>query len=102
MATKKPPPTLLSLWKITAAASVLPENLDVATAKDFVLPEYVRCAGGLERVLKDFLRMLDNKIEKIVLFLLEQQGMLASRLDALGKEQDALQEEPDFAKISAL
>ncbi|KVH95461.1 Major facilitator superfamily [Cynara cardunculus var. scolymus] len=61
-------------------------------------------AGGLERryVLKDFSRMLDNQIEKIVLFLLEQQGLLASRLDALGKEQDALQEEPDFSRISDL
>ncbi|KAI7738063.1 hypothetical protein M8C21_018052 [Ambrosia artemisiifolia] len=61
-------------------------------------------AGGLERryVLKDFSRMLDNQIEKIVLFLLEQQGLLASRLDDLGKQQDALQEEPDFAKISDL
>ena len=34
--------------------------------------------------------------------MLEQQGLLAGRLDALGKEQEALQEEPDFAKISAL
>ncbi|KAJ9540527.1 hypothetical protein OSB04_027033 [Centaurea solstitialis] len=61
-------------------------------------------AGGLERryVLKDFSRMLDNQIEKIVLFLLEQQGLLASRLDALGKQQDVLQEEPDFARISDL
>ncbi|KAJ0559112.1 putative SPX domain-containing protein [Helianthus annuus] len=42
------------------------------------------------------------QIEKIVLFLLEQQGLLASRLDELGKQQDALQEEPDFAKISDL
>lgn len=32
--------------------------------------------------------------------MLEQQGLLAGRLDGLGKEQDALQEEPDFAKIS--
>lgn len=61
-------------------------------------------AGGIERryVLKDFSRMLDNEIEKVVLFMLEQQGLLAGRLDALGKEQEALQEEPDFAKISAL
>ncbi|XP_071692268.1 SPX domain-containing membrane protein At4g22990-like [Rutidosis leptorrhynchoides] len=61
-------------------------------------------AGGLERryVLKDFSRMLDNQIEKTVLFILEQQGLLASRLDGLGKQQDALQEEPDFAKISDL
>lgn len=61
-------------------------------------------AGGLERryVLKDFSRMLDNQIEKIVLFLLEQQGLLASRLEVLGEQQEALQEEPDFAKITDL
>nr|XP_043606426.1 SPX domain-containing membrane protein At4g22990-like [Erigeron canadensis] len=61
-------------------------------------------AGGIERrhVLKDFSRMLDTQIEKVVLFILEQQGLLASRLDDLGKQQDALQEEPDFAKISEL
>ncbi|KAL7609392.1 hypothetical protein Lser_V15G09813 [Lactuca serriola] len=61
-------------------------------------------AGGVERryVLKDFSRMLDNQIEKIVLFLLEQQGLLASRLEALGLQQDALQEEPDFVKINEL
>ncbi|KAL4570829.1 hypothetical protein LXL04_026492 [Taraxacum kok-saghyz] len=68
--------------------------------------QYVRQieAGGLERryVLKDFSRMLDNQIEKIVLFLLEQQGLLASRLHELGKQQDALQEEPDFSKINEL
>ncbi|CAH1415582.1 unnamed protein product [Lactuca virosa] len=61
-------------------------------------------AGGVERryVLKDFSRMLDNQIEKIVLFLLEQQGLLASRLEELGLQQDALQEEPDFVKINEL
>lgn len=42
------------------------------------------------------------QIEKIVLFLLEQQGLLASRLEALGLQQDALQEEPDFVKINEL
>ncbi|GAV79427.1 SPX domain-containing protein/MFS_1 domain-containing protein [Cephalotus follicularis] len=43
-------------------------------------------------VLKDFSRMLDNQIEKIVLFLLEQQGLLASRIHQLGEQQEALQE----------
>ncbi|CAI9274342.1 unnamed protein product [Lactuca saligna] len=61
-------------------------------------------AGGVERryVLKDFSRMLDNQIEKIVLFLLEQQGLLASRLEELGLQQDALQEEPDFINAVGL
>ncbi|KAI4315357.1 hypothetical protein L6164_028176 [Bauhinia variegata] len=47
-------------------------------------------------VLKDFSRMLDNQIENIVLFLLEQQGSLASRIAALGEQQ------PDIGKISEL
>ncbi|OAY49245.1 SPX domain-containing membrane protein At4g22990 isoform X2 [Manihot esculenta] len=41
-------------------------------------------------VLKDFSRMLDCQIEKIVLFLIQQQGLLASRLLNLGEEHDAL------------
>ncbi|CAJ1952962.1 unnamed protein product [Sphenostylis stenocarpa] len=53
-------------------------------------------------VLKDFSRMLDNQIEKIVLFLLEQQGLLASRIAKLGEQRDALQEEPEINKIIAL
>ncbi|KAJ0084200.1 hypothetical protein Patl1_30004 [Pistacia atlantica] len=43
-------------------------------------------------VLKDFLRMLDNQIAKIVLFLLEQQGLLSSKLARLREQHDALQE----------
>ncbi|XP_052211372.1 SPX domain-containing membrane protein At4g22990-like [Diospyros lotus] len=60
--------------------------------------------GALERrhVLKDFSRMLDNQIEKIVLFLLEQQGLLASRLRELGEQQRSLQDRPDISKISEL
>ncbi|KAL7150266.1 hypothetical protein ABFS83_05G100300 [Erythranthe nasuta] len=60
--------------------------------------------GALERryVLKDFSRMLDNQIEKIVLFMLEQQGVLASRIAVLNEQQYALQEEPDISKISEL
>ncbi|XP_027357722.1 SPX domain-containing membrane protein At4g22990-like isoform X3 [Abrus precatorius] len=53
-------------------------------------------------VLKDFSRMLDNQIEKIVLFLLEQQGLLASRIAKLGEQRDSLQEEPEINKIIEL
>ncbi|KAL2547496.1 SPX domain-containing membrane protein [Forsythia ovata] len=60
--------------------------------------------GVLERrhVLKDFSRMLDNQIEKIVLFLLEQQGILASRVTELNEQRDTLQEQPDISKITEL
>ncbi|KAI0499372.1 hypothetical protein KFK09_020275 [Dendrobium nobile] len=60
--------------------------------------------GGKDRrqVLKDFSRMLDDQIEKIVLFLLEQQGLLASRIEKLGEERVNLSEQPDFSKISEL
>ncbi|KAG6634150.1 hypothetical protein I3843_12G098500 [Carya illinoinensis] len=53
-------------------------------------------------VLKDFSRMLDNQIEKIVLFLLEQQGILASRLAKLDEQHDSLQQQPDMSQISEL
>ncbi|XP_011033811.1 PREDICTED: SPX domain-containing membrane protein At4g22990-like isoform X1 [Populus euphratica] len=53
-------------------------------------------------VLKDFSRMLDNQIEKIVLFLLEQQGLLASRIAKLNEQQEALQQQPDISEISQL
>ncbi|XP_021901762.1 SPX domain-containing membrane protein At4g22990-like isoform X2 [Carica papaya] len=53
-------------------------------------------------VLKDFSRMLDNQIEKIVLFLLEQQGILGSRLAKLGERHDALQGQPDISEITVL
>ncbi|XP_045811998.1 SPX domain-containing membrane protein At4g22990-like isoform X1 [Trifolium pratense] len=53
-------------------------------------------------VLKDFSRMLDNQIETIVLFLLEQQGLLASRIAKLGEVHNNLQEEPEINKITEL
>ncbi|KAK9276144.1 hypothetical protein L1049_005675 [Liquidambar formosana] len=53
-------------------------------------------------VLKDFSRMLDNQIEKIVLFLLEQQGLLASRISVLGERHEALQQQPDISQIIEL
>ncbi|XP_012567722.1 SPX domain-containing membrane protein At4g22990-like [Cicer arietinum] len=60
--------------------------------------------GTLDRrhVLKDFSRMLDNQIEKIVLFLLEQQGLLASRIAKLGEMHNDLQQEPEINKITEL
>ncbi|XP_057524151.1 SPX domain-containing membrane protein At4g22990-like isoform X2 [Amaranthus tricolor] len=60
--------------------------------------------GTLDRrqVLKDFSRMLDNQIEKIVLFLLEQQGLLAGRLAKLGEQHNSPDQQPDIAKISQL
>lgn len=42
------------------------------------------------------------QIEKIVLFMLEQQGLLASRISQLNEQQEALQEEPDISRISEL
>lgn len=46
--------------------------------------------------------MLDNQIEKIVMFILEQKGLLASRLSILGEQNDALVEQSDGSKISEL
>ncbi|XVF10686.1 hypothetical protein REPUB_Repub07fG0203900 [Reevesia pubescens] len=59
-------------------------------------------AQDRRHVLKDFSRMLDNQIEKIVLFLLEQQGRLASRLKKLREQHDALEEQPEISQISEL
>ncbi|PPD72676.1 hypothetical protein GOBAR_DD30421 [Gossypium barbadense] len=53
-------------------------------------------------VLKDFSRMLDNQIEKTVLFILEQQGQLASRLTNLREQHDALEEMPEISQITEL
>lgn len=60
--------------------------------------------SGVERrrVLKDFSRMLDNQIERIVLFLLEQQGLLAGKLSRLAEERSSLEQQPDIGKISQL
>ncbi|KAI4303489.1 hypothetical protein MLD38_039112 [Melastoma candidum] len=61
-------------------------------------------AGVLERrhVLKDFSRMLDYQIEKIVLFLLEQQGLLARRIAQLDEWQKEIQQQPDISQITEL
>ncbi|KAK6162429.1 hypothetical protein DH2020_002270 [Rehmannia glutinosa] len=53
-------------------------------------------------VLMDFSRVLDKQIEKTVLFLLEQQGQLASWLSNLGEQHEALIQQNDAARISEL
>ncbi|XP_062222448.1 SPX domain-containing membrane protein OsI_08463-like [Phragmites australis] len=55
-----------------------------------------------EQVLKEFSRMLDDQIEKIVLFLLQQQGHLASRIENLGEQRTALMEQSDMSQICQL
>ncbi|KAJ4842201.1 hypothetical protein Tsubulata_032623 [Turnera subulata] len=56
-------------------------------------------AADQHYVLKDFSRMLDTEIEKIVLFMLEQQGLLASRLSTLWEQQEVLVQESDGCKL---
>ncbi|PON85188.1 Major facilitator [Trema orientale] len=51
-------------------------------------------------ILRDFSRLLDSQIEKIVLFLLEQQGSLASRLSNLREQCDALLQQPEGKEVS--
>ncbi|OWM64692.1 hypothetical protein CDL15_Pgr010450 [Punica granatum] len=61
--------------------------------------------GDVDRpsILRDFSRLLDCQIEKIVLFLLEQQGVLARRLFILGEQRDALlEQQEDGSKASEL
>ncbi|XP_072958392.1 SPX domain-containing membrane protein OsI_17046-like [Typha angustifolia] len=60
--------------------------------------------GGkdLQQVLKEFSWMLDDQIEKIVLFLLEQQGLLASRIQNLGEQRSILLQQPDIGQICEL
>ncbi|XP_021653761.2 SPX domain-containing membrane protein At4g22990 isoform X2 [Hevea brasiliensis] len=43
-----------------------------------------------------------HSIEKIVLFLLEQQGLLASRIAKLNEQQEALEQQPDISQITQL
>ncbi|XP_028769030.1 SPX domain-containing membrane protein At4g22990 [Neltuma alba] len=47
-------------------------------------------AQNRHNVLRDFSMMLDTQIEKIVLFLLEQQGLLAHRLSDIAQQHHAL------------
>ncbi|XP_062199601.1 SPX domain-containing membrane protein OsI_32082-like isoform X2 [Phragmites australis] len=54
------------------------------------------------RVLKDFSKLLDDEIEKIVLFMIEQQGLIAARLEDLGKKRARLQDLPLLQEIAEL
>ncbi|ONK73330.1 uncharacterized protein A4U43_C04F29820 [Asparagus officinalis] len=54
------------------------------------------------QIHKEFSRMLDDQIEKVVLFLLEQEGYLASRIRELGKWRTALMEQPEISQICEL
>lgn len=51
-------------------------------------------------VLKDFSIMLDNQLEKIVLFILEQQGLLAKRLSYLREQQDTAFQQGSILDVS--
>ncbi|VAI59476.1 unnamed protein product [Triticum turgidum subsp. durum] len=53
-----------------------------------------------EQVLKEFSRMLDEQIEKVVLFLLKQQGHLASRIEKLGQQRAILTEHSEISQVS--
>ncbi|KAK3154901.1 hypothetical protein QOZ80_2BG0196400 [Eleusine coracana subsp. coracana] len=55
-----------------------------------------------DQVLKEFSRVLDDQIEKIVLFLLQQQGHLARRIENLGEQHAVLMEQSDVAQICQL
>ncbi|KAL9315053.1 hypothetical protein ACSQ67_016054 [Phaseolus vulgaris] len=59
-------------------------------------------AQNRHNVFRDFSMLLDNQIEKIVLFLLEQQGVLAHRLSDIGKEHYTLIQQPNSSNISEL
>ncbi|KAF8701156.1 hypothetical protein HU200_033818 [Digitaria exilis] len=54
------------------------------------------------RVLKDFSKLLDDEIEKVVLFMIEQQGLIAARLEDLGQKKARLQDLPLLQEISEL
>lgn len=53
-------------------------------------------------VLKDFSIMLDNQLEKIVMFILEQQGLLAKRLSDLRDQQDTAFQKGGIVDMSGI
>ncbi|KAK2361545.1 SPX domain-containing membrane protein [Trifolium repens] len=59
-------------------------------------------AQNRHNVLRDFSMLLDNQIEMIVLFLLEQQGVLARRLSNIGQDHQKLIQQPDSLMISEI
>lgn len=71
-----------------------------------MLKQYVQQTqlGGKDReqVLKEFSRILDDQIERIVLFLLQQQGHLARRIEELGEQRATLLEQHDISQVFQL
>eukprot|EP00250_Pteridium_aquilinum_P007960 c17557_g2_i1 orf=137-1558(+) len=65
---------------------------------------YLQVQGASEEeqatIRRQFTKLLDWQIEKIVLFLLEQQGCLAARLRELGEELEALKESTAPVNVS--
>ncbi|MED6172101.1 hypothetical protein PIB30_047067, partial [Stylosanthes scabra] len=59
-------------------------------------------AQNRHNVLRDFSVLLDTQIEKIVLFLLEQQGVLAHRLCDIAQEHQSLLQQQNNSNISQL
>ncbi|CAJ1817362.1 unnamed protein product [Sphenostylis stenocarpa] len=59
-------------------------------------------AQNRHNVLRDFSMLLDNQIENFVLFLLEQQGVLAHRLSDIGQEHHNLFQQPNSINIFEL
>ncbi|KAF3340552.1 SPX domain-containing membrane protein [Carex littledalei] len=55
-----------------------------------------------QQVFKEFSRMLDDEIEKVVLFILEEQGRLASQIQELESQRDAILETSDVSQVSKL
>ncbi|XP_071676763.1 SPX domain-containing membrane protein OsI_32082-like isoform X2 [Lolium perenne] len=54
------------------------------------------------RVLKDFSKLLDDEIERIVLFMIKQQGLIAAWLEELGKRRAVLEDIPLVQEIAEL
>ncbi|XP_047061792.1 SPX domain-containing membrane protein OsI_17046 isoform X1 [Lolium rigidum] len=71
-----------------------------------MLKQYVQQTqiGGkdCEQILKEFSRILDDQIERIVLFLLQQQGHLASRIEELGAQRSAIARQVDTSRVFQL
>jgi len=71
-----------------------------------MLKQYVQQTqiGGkdCEQILKEFSRVLDDQIERIVLFLLQQQGHLASRIEDLGAQRAAIARHVDTSRVFEL
>ncbi|KAM3388708.1 hypothetical protein ACQJBY_011071 [Aegilops geniculata] len=71
-----------------------------------LLKQYVQQTqiGGkdCEQVLKEFSRILDDQIERIVLFLLQQQGHLSRRIEELGAQRAAIMQQVDTSRVFQL